>query len=137
MPKFSSESFSRLSGCHRDLQVLFFEVVKYLDCTIVEGYRNEEDQERAFVNGTTKLHFPNGKHNAQPSLAVDVYPYPINLNDVKRSIFFGGFVLGIAQKLKEEGKMEHSVRWGGSWDGLGKLNGENELQDFGHFELVV
>jgi peptidoglycan L-alanyl-D-glutamate endopeptidase CwlK len=136
MPKFSQSSFSKLSTCHHDLQVLFFEVIKYFDCTIVEGYRNQEDQEKAFAAGNTKLHYPYGKHNHQPSMAVDVMPYPINYDDTKLLLFFGGYVLGLAQRLKEEGKMEHSVRWGGSWDGLGKLNRSGQLNDTGHFELI-
>ncbi len=137
MPKFSQESFSKLSTCHPDLQALFYEVIKHFDCTILEGYRNQEEQEDAFAKGHTKLHFPYGKHNRQPSMAVDVAPYPFNTYDIKLSTWFGGYVMGIAQKLKEEGKMEHSVRWGGSWDGLGKLDTPQQLNDLVHFELIV
>jgi peptidoglycan LD-endopeptidase CwlK len=136
MPKFSQESFTKLSTCHHDLQVLFFEVIKHVDCKIIEGYRNQADQEAAFVKGNTKLHYPNGNHNKQPSMAVDVMPYPVNYADEKLSIWFGGFVIGIAIKLKDEGKMEHSVRWGGSWDGLGKLDRTGQLNDADHFELI-
>lgn len=136
MPKFSQDSFSKLSTCHHDLQVLFFEVIKYFDCTVLQGYRNQVDQEKAFLDGNTKLHYPNGKHNAQPSMAVDVTPYPVDFNDSKLSIWFGGYVMGIAQKLKDEGKMSHSVRWGGSWDGLGRLDTSGQLNDADHFELV-
>jgi peptidoglycan L-alanyl-D-glutamate endopeptidase CwlK len=136
MPKFSQPSFSKLSTCHIDLQVLFFEVIKYVDCIILEGYRNQEDQEKAFAAGNTKLHWPNGKHNHQPSMAVDVTTYPIDFKNEKLAIWFGGYVLGIAQKLKDEGKMTHGVRWGGAWDGLGKLDTHGQLQDPGHFELI-
>lgn len=137
MPKFSQKSFSKLSTCHHDLQVLFFEVIKSFDCTIIEGYRNEEDQEKAFTKGNTTLHYPHGKHNQQPSMAVDVVPYPINFNNYKLALWFGGYVLGIAQKLKDEGKMTHGIRWGCSWDGLGKLNTAGQLNDADHFELIV
>lgn len=137
MPMFSKESFSKLSSCHHDLQVLFFEVIKSFDCTVLVGYRNEVDQEIAFASGTTKLHYPHGKHNSQPSLAVDVTTYPIDFNNDKLSIWFGGYVLGIAQRLKDEGKMTHSIRWGGAWDGLGKLDTSKQLDDADHFELVV
>lgn len=137
MPKFSQASFSKLSTCHPDLQALFYEVIKYFDCTILEGYRNEADQEAAFAKGNTKLHWPHGKHNANPSMAVDVIPYPIDWKDEKLGLWFGGYVLGIAQRLKDEGKMTHSIRWGGSWDGLGKLNTPKQLNDLVHFELVV
>lgn len=135
MPKFSQESFSRLSTCHLDLQALFYEVIKSFDCTILVGYRNEEDQEKAFENGHTQLHWPNSKHNTNPSFAVDVAPYPLDWNDAKEFYFFGGYVLGIAQKLKDEGKITHSIRWGGDWDSTKHLN-KNGLNDLVHFELV-
>lgn len=136
MPKFSQESFSKLSTCHPDLQALFYEVIKHFDCTIIEGYRNQVDQEADFLKGTTKLHYPAGKHNHHPSMAVDASPYPVNFNQERLSIWFGGYVLGIAQKLKDEGKMTHSVRWGGAWDGLGRLDLPGQLNDADHFELV-
>lgn len=136
MPKFSQQSFSKLSTCHSDLQALFYEVIKYFDCMVLEGYRNKEDQEKDFAAGTTTLHYPNGKHNHNPSMAVDVTPYPPNFNDMKRSTWFAGYVMGIAQKLKEEGKMNHLVRWGGSWDGLGKMDTSCQLDDLEHFELI-
>ncbi len=136
MPKFSQSSFSKLSTCHQDLQALFYEVIKYVDCTILEGYRNQEDQEAAFAKGNTKLHYPHGKHNHQPSMAVDVIPYPVNFEDELRGVWFGGYVMGIAQKLKDEGKMTHSIRWGGSWDGLSELNTAHMLNDLVHFELI-
>ena len=136
MPKFSQASFSKLSTCHLDLQALFFEVIKYFDCTILEGYRNKADQEKAFASGNSKLHYPYGKHNHQPSMAVDVIAYPINFNDEKMGMWFGGYCLGIAQILKNEGKMTHSIRWGGSWNGLGKLNTPTMFNDLVHFELL-
>jgi len=136
MPKFSQASFSKLSTCHPDLQALFYEVIKYFDCTILEGYRNQEDQEKAFESGNTKLHWPHGKHNKQPSMAVDVIAYPVDWADEKKGYWFGGYVLGIAQKLKDEGKITHSVRWGGAWDGIAKFNTPDMLNDLVHFELV-
>lgn len=136
MPKFSQSSFSKLSTCHPDLQVLFYEVIKSFDCTILEGYRNEIDQEAAFSKGNTRLHYPHGKHNSNPSMALDATPYPIDFNNEKLSIWFGGYVMGVAQRLKDEGKMTHSLRWGGAWDGLGKMNRAGQLNDSDHFELV-
>lgn len=136
MPKFSQASFSKLTTCHPDLQALCYEVIKYFDCTVLQGYRNEADQEKAFAAGNTKLHYPHGKHNHQPSMAVDLTPYPIDFNNEKLALWFGGYVLGLAQKLKDEGKMTHSVRWGGAWNGLGDLNTPKMLNDLVHFELV-
>ena len=136
MPKFSQDSFSKLSTCHADLQALFYEVIKYYDCTVLEGYRNEVDQEAAYASNHSRLHWPDGKHNTQPSMAVDVSPYPVNFRDDRKPHWFGGFVMGIAQKLKDEGRMTHSIRWGGSWDGIGILNAPGMLDDLVHFELV-
>lgn len=137
MPKFSQASFSKLATCHQDLQTLFYEVIKNYDCTILQGYRNQVDQEKAFAEGNTKLHYPNGKHNHNPSMAVDVTPYPVDFNNSKLAIWFGGYVCGIAQKLKDEGKMTHSIRWGGAWNGLGDLDTAHQLNDADHFELII
>lgn len=136
MPKFNQESFSKLSTCEHDLQVLFFEVVRTVDCTILEGYRNQEEQDIAFRTGKSELQWPNGKHNRQPSYAVDVAPCPIDWNDLKRFYWFGGFVLGIAARLREEGKMTHAIRWGGDWDNDMHFN-DHTFNDLVHFELIL
>lgn len=136
MPKFSQESFSKLSTCHYDLQVLFFEVIKYFDCTILQGYRDEKDQDDDYEKHLTKLHYPNSKHNSKPAMAVDAIPYPINFSDEHLGLWFAGYVQGIAQLLKDNGKMSHGIRWGGAWDGLGKLDTAHQLSDRVHFELV-
>jgi peptidoglycan L-alanyl-D-glutamate endopeptidase CwlK len=137
MPKFSQESFSKLSTCHIDLQVLFFEVVRTFDCTILEGYRNQEDQEAAFERGATKLHYPHGKHNHQPSNAVDACPYPVpDWRDAKSFCIFGGYVLGVAQQLLAQGKMTHAIRWGGDW-AMDHDFSNNSFNDLVHFELVI
>lgn len=135
MPKFSQESFSKLSTCHMELQTLFYEVVRSFDCSVLEGYRNEADQEAAFERGNTKIHYPHGKHNGQPSMAVDVAPYPIEWKNIKRFYWFGGYVMGVAERLKQEGKMTYSVRWGGDWDGDKDID-DQHFNDLVHFELV-
>lgn len=136
MPKFSQESFSKLSTCHLDLQAIFFEVVKSFDCTVLVGYRNEEDQHIAFNAGKSKLDWPNGKHNTQPSNAIDVAPYPIDWNNIKQFYWFAGYVMGIAQRLKDEGKITHSIRYGGDWN-CDKIITEQQFNDLVHFELIM
>jgi hypothetical protein len=69
-------------------------------------------------------------------MAVDASPYPVNFSDTKLILHFAGYVMGIASRLKEEGKITHGIRWGGSWDGLGELNTDGMLNDLVHFELV-
>lgn len=136
MPKFSKSSFSKLTTCHKDLQVLFFEVIKSFDCTILEGYRNQEDQEAAFAAGNSKLHYPHGKHNNQPSLAVDAAPYPLDWKNISRFYWFAGYVMGIAQRLKDEGKITHAIRYGGDWDSDKEID-EDKFKDLVHFELII
>ncbi len=128
MPKFSHKSLANLATADKRLQDLFNEVVKHYDCTILCGTRSKEDQEAAFKKGWTTLHFPHSKHNALPSRAVDVAPYPINWNDLHRFYHFGGYVRGIAQK------MGISIRWGGDWNGNFDLKDQN-FYDLPHYEV--
>lgn len=137
MPKFGNTSFSRLSTCHLDLQTLFYEVVRSYDCTVLEGHRNEADQNAAFERGDSKLKWPDGKHNSQPSMAVDVAPYPLpSWGSSNEFIYFAGYVMGIAQRLFDEGKMTHRVRYGGDWNQNHRIS-DDGFKDYVHFELVV
>lgn len=136
MPKFSAVSKARLMTCHPELQLLFFEVVKYWDCTILEGHRTQEEQERAFKMGNTTKHYPNSKHNSKPSLAVDVMPYPLDWRDIPRCYYFSGFVLGMAESLYQSQKMRLKIRHGADWDSDRMVN-DHQLIDVPHFELIV
>lgn len=140
MPKFSEKSLENLATCHKDLQTLFNEVVKTFDCVVTEGYRNKENQEKAFNAGNSKVHYPNGKHNQYPSNAADVYPYEpktvVDWNDNQRFHYFAGYVMGVAQMLKDEGSISHSIRWGGDWDRDTEIKDES-FRDTGHYEIMV
>lgn len=128
MPRFGTSSKKRLKTCDSSLQDLFNEVIKYFDCTIIEGYRNEEDQNSAVAKGFSKVLYPDGKHNRMPSNAVDVAPYPIDWDDTERFIYFGGFVKGIAAS------MGINIIWGGDWNDNTQLT-DNNFDDLVHFEL--
>lgn len=135
MPKFGSRSLSNLSECHPDLQVLFGEVIEHFDCAVIEGRRGQEEQDRLFDAGKSKLKFPRSMHNKSPSMAADVVPYPIDWNDHRRFYLFGGFVLGVAAKLLDTGDMTHRVRYGGDWDMDFSIS-DQTFHDLPHFELV-
>lgn len=135
MPSFSQASLEKLFDVHVDLRTLFLEVVKHVDCTVLCGYRDREAQTKAFAEGNSKLRWPDSKHNAKPSSAVDVAIYPIDWNDKDRFIWFGGLVQGTAMQLKAEYKISHDIRYGGAWKGLGQLN-KSGLNDLVHFELI-
>ena len=128
MPRFGKRSISRLKTCDQKLQELFYEVVKHFDCSIIEGHRGEERQNKAFADGKSKVKYPNGKHNQNPSIAVDVAPYPIDWSDRDRFHYFGGFVLGVAKQ------MGMNIRWGGDWNQDTKTK-DNKFDDLVHFEI--
>ena len=128
MYRFGKKSKERLSTCDERLQKVFNEVIKYVDCSVLEGYRNKERQERFFKEGKSKVHYPNGNHNSNPSNAVDVTPYPVNWSDRERQTLFAGFVLGVARG------MDIRLRWGGDWNMNFDVK-DNRFDDFPHFEL--
>ena len=128
MPRFGKTSKRRLATCDDGLQNLFYEVVRHFDCSVIIGHRGEKDQNKAFDEGKSKVRYPKGKHNSNPSTAVDVAPYPIDWEDRERFIYFAGFVKGIATE------MGISLRWGGDWDNDPQLS-DNKFDDLVHFEL--
>ena len=128
MPRFSRKSKAKLATCDQKLQKLFNEVIKTWDCTILEGHRSEERQNKLYEEGKTKVRYPKGRHNAKPSLAVDVAPYPIDWNDRERFTFFAGYVLGVASRLG------FAIRWGGDWNMNFDLK-DNNFDDLPHFEI--
>ena len=134
MPKFSRSSKQKLATCHPDLITLFNVVIKTFDCKVICGHRGKIAQNNAFINGLSKVQWPNSKHNRKPSMAADVVPYPIDWMDLPRMKFFAGYVLGIAQRLFDEGKMTHKVISGLDWDGDTELK-DTTFKDHPHFQL--
>ncbi len=128
MPRFGTGSMERLETCHSDLQRLFIEVVKTIDCKILEGFRGQEAQDTAFREGRSKIRWPNGNHNKKPSTAVDAVPYPIDWDDKKRFHVFAGFVMGVASQ------MGIKIRWGGDWDSDWDYR-DQRFHDLPHYEV--
>ena len=128
MAKFGKRSKERLSTCDEKLQKIFNEVIKHVDCSVLEGHRSGERQNKLYDEGKTKVRYPNGRHNANPSRAVDVVPYPIDWHDRERFHLFAGFVIGIAQS------MGIKLRWGGDWN-MNFEEDDNNFDDLPHFEL--
>ena len=128
MPKFGRKSRERLSTCDSSIQKLFNEVIKHVDCSVLEGHREKDRQNKLYEEGKTKVKYPNGRHNRQPSSAVDVTPYPVDWEDRERQTLFAGFVIGVASQ------MGINLRWGGDWDQDFQVI-DNRFDDFPHFEL--
>lgn len=129
MAKFSEFSKNNLKNAHPKLRKVLHEVIKNYDCRVLCSNRGEAEQNRLYNEGKSKLEFPDSKHNAEPSLAVDVVPYPIDWNDIDRFMHFGGYVSAVADSLGIK------VRWGGDWDGDFDFNDQSFI-DYPHFELI-
>lgn len=129
MNTFSKQSLDILSTCDYRLRDICNEVIKVMDITVICGHRTQEDQDKAFKQGKSKLEYPKSKHNINPSLAVDIAPYPIDWKDRERFILLAGLVTGI-------GLMKgYTIRWGGAWNGLKSMK-FNKFDDLPHFEII-
>lgn len=122
MAKFSKISLERLRTVHADLETLFKKVVEDFDCSVISGFRTTEEQQGLYAKGRTEpgniITYKDGvnkRSKHQEGLAVDVVPYPSLYSDEDKLIEFGGYVLGVAKMLKEEGKINSKIEWGGHW----------------------
>lgn len=129
MPKFGKRSRANLATCHPDLQRLFNEVINHYDCSILCGHRSEEKQDEAYREGKSTVQWPNSKHNVYPSIAVDVAPYPIDWEELRRFYMFVGIVRGVAAA------MGINIRCGADWDGDMEVKDQN-FHDLPHVELI-
>jgi len=128
VPKFGTRSAKNLAEADTRLQRLFNEVIIFYDCSVIEGYRTNKEQEKLFHSGKSKLRAGQSKHNQHPSKAVDVVPYPIDWNDMNRFYHFVGFVKATAIQLGIP------IRCGADWDGDNDFTDQN-FHDLPHFEL--
>jgi len=119
--KFGKTSTKRLATCHNDLQRLFNEVIKEVDCSIICGHRDEIAQEKAFADKKSKARWGQSNHNSSPSNAVDVMQYPIDWNDIERVKEFAQIVNDKANEL------DIDIKWGGDF---------KSFFDGPHYELV-
>lgn len=132
MPGFGKTSIENLRTCDERLQQVFNHAIKIIDCTIIEGHREKEKQDRYFAEGKSKVNFPDGKHNKTPSQALDACPW-VNGSlswDTRHCIYLAGIVTGVAEM------MGIKIRWGGDWDMDREPITDQEFQDLVHFELV-
>ena len=130
MPRFGKRSRERLKGVDSKLVNVLNEVVKYFDITIIEGLRSQERQNELVTQGKSKTKF--GKH--VQGKAVDIAPYPIDWDSRDDFHYLGGFVLGVASKMKID------IRWGGDWSDSSlsknaRPTKDNNFDDLVHFEI--
>lgn len=141
---FGKRSKEKLATCHPDLQLIANESLKVsrMDFGISEGNRSIEKQLEYFYTGKSKVDGIKikGKHNYQPSLAFDLYAYisgkPHLAFNVANLAYLGGVLTATANRLLNEGKITHKLRWGFNWDMDGEIGTDQRFQDMPHFEIL-
>ena len=138
MYSYGKTSEKRLSTCHPYIQLIFNQLIKEMDVTIICGHRGKIAQNLAYYNRKSKAKWPLSQHNflfkKEPySLAIDATLYDsklkgIDWNDTNRINMFAGRVL---QKAADLGI---KLRWGGDWDQDTETK-DNKFNDLVHFEL--
>ena len=130
MPQFGKTSMERLMTCQPGIQRVLLKAIRNgPDFTIICGHRGRAEQGRAVAEGRSKVHWPNSKHNTDPSEAVDIAPYPIDWDDTNRFRVLAGYILGVADT------MGVPLRWGGDWD-HDYSETDERFRDLPHFELL-
>lgn len=132
MHELGKVSMERLRTCDRRLQRIATEAIRItpIDFTILEGYRTIPRQQALFRQGASKIDGINkvGKHNYSPSLAMDIAPYPIDWQDLRRFYLLAGTILSVANSQGV------ALRWGGDWNSNGNFD-DQSFHDLPHFEL--
>ncbi len=151
MYKFGKKSLIQLKTCHKDIQIILNEIIKFYDFSVLEGIRTTERQQSLFADGRSKLDGINklSKHQGKEdengnmvSFAVDVMPYKKGTNafevhEKERARFYMlmGMVKATTKRLIEEEKISHDVRFGLDWDGDDTFR-DNGFDDLPHAELI-
>lgn len=119
---FGPRSRAALATCHPALQALATRALELspIDFTVTEGFRGRDAQEQAYATGHSKAHFGQSPHNHEPSLALDVVPYPVDWSDPKK---FRTIADAFKQAAKEQ---DVTLRWGGDF---------KKFVDMPHFEI--
>jgi len=119
-----------------------YEAIKItnIDFGIAEGHRSIVLQQKYYKQGKSKIDGINkmGKHNYNPSLAVDIYAY-VNgkaIWDKEHLSYLSGIIHAVTELLYKEGKITHKIRWGGNWDMDGTILLDQSFDDRPHYELI-
>ncbi|WP_373092520.1 M15 family metallopeptidase [Zhongshania sp.] len=137
--KFGPRSQKHLDACHPLLQKVLTRTLNFgvMDFSVIEGHRTIERQQELYAEGKSQIDgvTKRGKHNALPSRAVDIIPYPPTVNGVNVWKDSGRFHV-LAGLVYAAAALEGvNIRWGGDWDGDGN-NADSSFHDLPHFELL-
>lgn len=99
--RLGRHSIDRLETCDKRLQLLIKEAAKDspFDFIVLCGHRGQEEQNAAYISGHSKKPWPMSKHNASPSMAVDVAPWPIDWDNTAAFKILSDHIQVIADRL--------------------------------------
>ncbi len=137
---FGRRSTNHLLTVREDLRAVAIYVMKQqvYDFAIICGQRLKEEQERAFMLGNSKVHWPDSAHNTLPlSDALDFGPWcmlpnglmGIPWDDTHAFAVLGGMFIAAGAALSTP------IRYGGDWDMDGHTT-DQILMDWGHVEIM-
>ena len=137
--KLSQKSLERLNGVHPSLVFLVQSAMEtqIMDFSVNEGVRTLDRQKDLVSKGFSKT--MKSKHLVQSDgygHAVDLYPYPIDMEAVNRNnaveIVRFGVLAGIIKSLAWTHGIE--IEWGGDWDSDGQTL-DSTFFDAPHIQL--
>lgn len=104
----------KLAAVDPTLQYWFRQHIKpnFPDAHISWGYRNETEQEQAYLDHKTRLHYPQSDHNKIPAKALDLF----EINDAGQGVWNPGFFSAINDYNEDHGI---ELIWGAKWRSLG------------------
>jgi len=135
---WGQKSLDKIATCDERLQLVLYAAILHMDLQMVYGHRDKKAQTQAFESGHSKVQWPNSKHNAIPSKAFDVIPYPGGWpkeghpdyhKHIAKFYYMGALIKVIAFSLGI------SLKWGGDWDGDVDFT-DQTFDDLAHFELI-
>lgn len=116
----------RLKDTKRSLRMLIrqldFNIGGRYDINVFSVYRREDEQNRLYEQGYSKLRYPESKHNCYPTLAVDIAPQVNGKIDWKDLTLWKDMI-GECKALAELHGIE--CNFGADW----------KMRDYPHVEL--
>lgn len=145
MNSYGARSKAKLLTVRPDLREVAYMVMSWqvYDLTIIHGWRGEEVQNEAFLQGNSNKEWPDSKHNivgpdGEPlSDALDFGPWcmlptgrmGIPWKDTHAFAVIGGMFIAAGAVLGT------TIIYGGDWDMDGTTTDQN-LMDWGHVEVA-
>lgn len=153
--KFGNSSRQKLDTIHDDLVLIFEESLKVsqVDFGVSNGSRTIAKQQQYFNERKSKINPENysleklmqiAKHlvdkDHPKSRAGDIYVYVPGKKELRYDVrylsYLGGVITSTANRLFNEGRVKHKIRWGYNWDGDEEIGTDQRFQDMPHFELI-